>query len=156
VDLDRVASRELVEQLWEDVRRREAVLAALPEVAAPELSFSVYLRYLNLHWRHEPLADPFAGSRSPKHRVARRLVKLIDHVLAPFFARDEDFRAHVVRVSNATAEAHDELLREVRLLRVAIEERTMRMSERNDSLARQMDARLTALERRTPASERPA
>jgi hypothetical protein len=142
-----VASRELVEQLWEDVRRRETILAPLPEISAAELSFSMFLRYLNLNWRGEALGDPFEAGRSLKHRAASRLVKFVAHVLAPVFERDEAFRAHVVRVSNAAAEAHDDLLREVRLLRAAIEERTIRMSEQTDTIARRIEERLSALER---------
>lgn len=154
MDLDRVASRELVEQLWEDVRRRESILTSLPEIGASELSFSVFLRYLNLNWRHEGLGDPYAGSRSAKHRVASRLSRLVAHVMAPALARDEEFRAHVVRVANDIATAHDELLREVRLLRAAVDDRTLRMTERTDALARQLDERLTALEHLTPVEER--
>lgn len=151
MDLDRVASRELVEQLWEDVRRRESILEPLPEITAAELSYSMFLRYLNLNWRSEPLANPYAGSRSAKHRAASRLVKLVTHVLAPVLERDESFRAHIVRVENATAEAHDDLLREVRLLRAAIEERTLRMAEHIDSVAHRLDARLDALQDGTTA-----
>lgn len=146
MDLDQVASRKLVEQLWDDVRRREATLAPLPEVTAATLSLSLPLRYLNLNWRSDPVADPFKGMRTPRHRVASRFARLVAHVLAPTLARDEEFRAYVVRVANASAEAHDDLLREVRLLRAAIEDRTVRMTERTDTLARQFDERLDPLE----------
>lgn len=148
MDLDRVASRELVEQLWDDVRRREASLDPLPEITAAELSLALPLRYLNLNWRSTPVADPFEGSRKPRHRAASRIARLVAHVLAPTLARDEEFRAYVVRVANANAEAHDDLLREVRLLRAAIEDRTVRMTERTDTLVRQIGDRLDALEHR--------
>lgn len=155
MDLDRVASRDIVEQLWEDVRRREATLTPLPEITAAELRFTLALRYLNLNWPSVPIEGPFGASRHPRHRVAGRIVRLIVHVLTPVLARDEEFRAHLVRVANESAVAHDDLLREVSLLRVALEDRTARMSEHTDSTVRQFDARLAAVEQ-TLAGERSA
>jgi hypothetical protein len=148
VDLDRVGSRELVERLWEDVRRREALLSSLPEVSAPELSFSIALRYLNLNWERRVIDLPFAGSRKLRHRVARRFVRLMTFVLEPVLAQDEHFRAHQVRVANEAAEAHDQLLREVRLLRAALEDRAARITERIDTIGREIEDRLAALEER--------
>lgn len=139
MEVDRMASRELVERLWADVRRREEALAELPPITAPELGFSLYLRHVNHNWRVGELTDPFAGSQSFKHRVASRLARLVIHVLAPYLQRDEEFRAHMVRVANDAAEAHDTLLREVRALRAAIEDRTVRLSERIDAVARSAD-----------------
>ena len=145
-----LSSREFVERLWNDVRRREDVASktTVPELPVHEpLMHHESLRYLNLHWAGKfPDPDnPSVGGRL-KHRARRRLARFVVGLFADYLESERQFNSHVARVSNSLSGGHDRIASEVRQLADAVRTESLRLTDEFDTLHRLLESRVADLE----------
>jgi hypothetical protein len=145
-----LSSREFVERLWKDVRRREEVAAktAVPYLPVHEqLIHNESLRHLNLHWagRFPDPDNPTVTGRL-KRRARQRLARFVVGLFTDYLEGERQFNAHVVRVANSLTGAHDRMAGEVRELADAIRTESRRLTDEYDTLHRLLEARVAALE----------
>jgi hypothetical protein len=125
-----------------------AILRPLPRVSGAPIGPSAALRYLNLHWRDRTIRTRDAtSSTSVKQRAAQRLARFVIDMLGPYLQEEMDFRAHLVRVQNEIAVAHDELTASTAELRDAMEMTSVRLLEHAQLLHRSLEDRVVRLEK---------
>jgi hypothetical protein len=114
-----VSSRELVDRVWHEVARREALVAEpidhKPFRPAP-LEHDPERHYINARWKLDTAPAPLGGVgalASVKARMKRRAGLFVVAVLDRYFSDESEFLAHLVRYQNNVADAHDQLALEV-------------------------------------------
>lgn len=145
-----LSSREFVERLWNDVRRREDVASKTTVPYLPvheQLMHHESLRYINVHWAgRSPDPDvPTVGGRL-KRRARQRLARMVVGLFADYLESERQFNSHVVRVSNSLSGGHDRIASEVRQLADAVRTESLRLTEEFDTLHRLLESRVAALE----------
>ncbi len=120
----------------------------------PPLVHSIELAYLNRNWEARSLQDVPGGRAVPlsKRWLRARLATFIAWLLDPYFEKEKQFRAHVVRICNDYARSQDRLATEIRMLRSALVLESERLAER-DVLFHRMTEESTLADQRTPVSE---
>lgn len=145
-----VNAKELVEQLWRDVKRREQV-EELTEVASlpsrDSTAESATLRTLNVIWDIPlPEAPPLTSS-SLKGRARHRAATFVLGLLRPYFEEEQQFRARAVQMLNTLSSSDDAIADEVRQVASALRIESQRLVERADLMHELLEARLDTLER---------
>lgn len=153
-----LSSRELVERLWNDVRRREEVATKTTVPFLPvheQLIHDPALRYVNIHWA-VPFPDPAGatGGSLLKRRARQRLARFALALFANYFEDERRFNSNAVQFSNSLASAHDRLATEVRQLADAIRTESQRLTDELDTLHRLLESRVAALEEQTSHVDR--
>lgn len=105
------------------------------------------LVYLNHHWDIEQPNPAHVAGNTVKRRVKSTLARFVVHLLAKYFSDTREFRAHVVRVANALARSHDEVVDDIAKLAEALRTESRRLADRDATLHALLEERLDRLER---------
>ena len=142
-------NRELVERLWDDARKRDAVEAsALPSLAPhEEILHSEALRILNARWDVTlPATPPSVGAMQPlKRRVKAAVAAIVRSMLDDYVSHEREFRAELVRTINALAVATDRLASEIRTVAEGGRVESERLVERMNLLHELIEERIAEL-----------
>lgn len=146
----RVNARDVVEQLWHDLRARREVeeRTTVPELAVHEhLAHLEALRYLNVHWQgRSPSVRHPEGSTKLRKRAKDRLAAFVLDLFAGYLEEEREYRAQAVRVSNAFATGHDRIAHEIRAVAEAVRTESLRLTEEFGFQHRLLEERVAALE----------
>lgn len=148
-----VVSRELVEKIWSEVAAEEAIGSEPPLGALPEFERMVHdeeRRYLNARCLLDKAPAELASAgrlRTVKGRLKRRAGQFVVAVLERYFADEEEFIAHLVRLQNKLTLHQDRLAEEIRILHHALQVESRRLRDRSAMLHRALEERVEALER---------
>lgn len=145
-----VTARELVEQIWAEV---EAERALRPE---PQAGLGSYDRLLEDGERHyinsryvlnrSPRDDAGASSGRLPLRLRARAARFVVHVLGGYFADEEEFLAHLVRLQNRITVEIDRLGEEVRQVEELVRAESDRLRSADTVLHTRLEERVQALE----------
>lgn len=153
-----VVSRELVEKIWsevaaEDAIGKESLLDPLPEFE--RLVHDGERRYLNARCVFDTTpaqVEPAGRLRTLKGRLKRRAGHFVVAVLERYFADEQEFIAHLVRLQNKVTVHQDRLAEEVLALHHALRIESRRLRDRSTLLHRALEDRIEALERQLAAN----
>ena len=143
-----VNAKELVEQLWRDVKAQEQVqdLTDVPTLPSRDSTAdNATLRTLNVIW-DVPAPQPPPATSSLKGKARHRAATFILNLLRPYFDDQQQFRARTVQMLNTLSLNDDAVTDEIRQLATALRLESQRLTDRAELLHRLLENRVASLE----------
>ena len=147
----------MVEQIWNSVATEHVF--EIPSALGPPPEFESLVldeerRYLNANaiLSTEPADLPAVGVMPAARKQAKtRAARFVVNVLNRYFASEQEFLAHLVRLLNKITLRHDEMGGEIQKLHDAVRSESDRLRQGNAVLHARLEARIEALEQEVRA-----